>query len=162
LRYYKEKSRGGQKRLAVRWLTPAQAELAKSAIAEGRKLTGPARKRARILEQRPDTVLLPTMLDSLTLNQVAELLGCRRSSLSAISSSKLPRQLSAPTGSHYVYRASDVMSYLFSFRGPLWVVDRRDGTKQLLSESLFIQFHNAGHAVKGMNPSLWRTFGNRH
>lgn len=55
---------------------------------------------------------------------------------------------------HYVYRASDVMSYLFSFRGPLWVVDRRDGTKQLLSESLFIQFHNAGHAVKGMNPLL--------
>jgi hypothetical protein len=154
LRYYKEKSRGGQKRLAVRWLTPAQTELAKSAIAEARKLTDPARKRARILEQHPDTVLLPTMLDSLTPDQVAELLGCRRSSLSAISAAKLPRQLSAPTGSQYVYRAKDIMAYLFSSRGPLWVVDRRDGTQQLLSESLFIQFHNAGHAVKGMNPLL--------
>jgi len=39
LRFHKEKSIGGQKQLAVRWMTPKQAELAKAAAAELRRLT---------------------------------------------------------------------------------------------------------------------------
>jgi len=53
-----------------------------------------------------------------------------------------------------IFKAKDVMKYLHSIRGPLWVVDRRDGTRQMLSETLFIQFHNAGHATRSTNPLL--------
>jgi integrase len=153
LRFYKEKSLGGEKRLAVRWLTAAQAALAKAAISEVRSLTEVARKRARVLEQHPGTVPLPGISPNelLAQNQVANLLGCERESVYAIPRSRLSRQLS---GRGYLFHASDVMTYLFSRRAPLWVVDRRDGTYQLLSESLFIQFLNAGHAAKAMNPLL--------
>jgi hypothetical protein len=46
------------------------------------------------------------------------------------------------------------MAYLHSIREPLWVVDRRDGTRQMLSETLFIQFRNAGHATRRTNRLL--------
>ena len=153
LRFYKEKSHGGEKRLAVHWLTAVQAELAKTAIAEVKSRTEAARMRARILEQHPDTVPLPDVLpdELLTQEQVANLLGCAHVSVYSIPDSKLPRQLS---GRRHLFRASDVMTYLFSRRAPLWVVDLRDGTYQMLSESLFIQFFNAGHAAKAMNPLL--------
>jgi hypothetical protein len=40
----------------------------------------------------------------------------------------------------------DVAAFLYSRRVPdLWMVDRRDGTKQKLSESLFVVFRNFGH-----------------
>ena len=53
------------------------------------------------------------------------------------------------------YRASDVAAYLFSLRvSDLWMVDRRDGTKQMLSESLFVVFRNFKHKQRQMNPSL--------
>ncbi len=155
LRYYKEKSRRGEKRLAVRWLTAAQAELAKTAIAEVKDITEIARKRARILEQHPDTVPLPDISpdDLMTAAQVAELLGYNHiGSLNHIAASKLPRH--ATGRRRRAYRAGDVMTYLYSIRKPLWMVDRRDGTFQTLSETLFIRFHNAGHAVKGMNSLL--------
>jgi integrase len=155
LRYYKEKSRGGEKRFAVHWLTAAQAELAKAAIAEVKSLTKPARTRALVLEQHPDTVPLPgiAMTKLLTTDQVANLIGYTRQSVNTISVSKLPRQRSESISGH-LYRGSDVMSYLFALRKPLWVIDRKNGTHQLLSESLFIQFRDAGHAAKGMNPLL--------
>ena len=54
-----EKSRAGQKQLAVRWMTPKQAELAQAAIEETRSLTAAARKRATALECHPDRVTLP-------------------------------------------------------------------------------------------------------
>ncbi|MGA1981112.1 MAG: hypothetical protein ABSG84_01455 [Acidobacteriaceae bacterium] len=156
LRFYKEKSPGGEKRFAVRWLTAAQAELAKAAIAEVRNLTEAARKRARVLERYPDTVPLPDILpdELLAGDQVDGLLGCAQGNVNSISEAKLPRRPSGRSIPRYLYRAADVMAYLFSRRAPLWMVDRRDGTYQMLSESLFIQFLNAGHATKGMNPLL--------
>jgi hypothetical protein len=60
-----------------------------------------------------------------------------------------------------MYRACDVMTYLHSIREPLWVVDRRDRTRQLLSESLFIVFHNSGHAAKGTNSLLVEPYASR-
>jgi hypothetical protein len=79
LRYYKEKSPGGEKLLAVHWLTVVQADLAKAAIAEARILTETARMRARVLERNPDTVPLPGVMSDqlLTTHQVADLLGCQ-------------------------------------------------------------------------------------
>ena len=58
LRYYKEKSRGGAKMLATRWLTAAGAELAKKAIEEIRTITVPHRERALQMECDPKRVPL--------------------------------------------------------------------------------------------------------
>lgn len=88
--------------------------------------------------------------------EVASLLGITAESVSGISPSRLPR-MTLPHGAsrHYEYRASDVAAYLFSLRVPdLWMVDRRDGTKQKLSESLFVVFRNFKHEQRQMNPSL--------
>lgn len=59
LRYYKEKARGAEKNLDVRWLTATGAELAQKAITEIRGLTAQARERAKILEQNPNRVPIP-------------------------------------------------------------------------------------------------------
>jgi hypothetical protein len=111
LRYYKEPSPGGEKLLAVHWLTAAQAELAKTAIAEVRILTETARMRARVLERDPDTVPLPGVLPDqlLTFHQVADLLGCQALSVHGIRVEKLPRQLSGRSPRGFMYRACDVM-----------------------------------------------------
>ncbi|HEY7413777.1 MAG TPA: hypothetical protein VH593_01180, partial [Ktedonobacteraceae bacterium] len=45
IRYYKEKARGAEKMLDIRWLTPTGAALARKAIAEIQELTSPARER---------------------------------------------------------------------------------------------------------------------
>jgi hypothetical protein len=158
LRYHKEKSVGGEKQLAVRWMTSKQAELAHAAISEVRRLTFRARNRARILESHPDSVPLPGIRASakLTVEQLARLLGCMHASISTIPKAKLPRYQHGVSfdGPKFYYKAQDVMTYLRSIRGPLWVVDRRDGTSQMLSQTLFIQFHNAGHATRSTNPLL--------
>ena len=156
LRFHKEKSIGGQKQLAVRWMTLKQAELAKAAVAELRRLTQRARKRAGILEFQPDTVPLPGIRPGAMLSpeQVAKLIGCqRRCIIGHLAGTHLPR-CTNPASRTPRFRAQDISRYLQSIRGPLWAVDQRDGTRQALSETLFIQFHNAGHATRGTNPLL--------
>jgi hypothetical protein len=159
IRYHKEKSRGGKKQLAVRWMTPKQTELAKQAVHEVRKLTVEARKRARELEAHPDRVVLPGTAGNAILGrkEVARLLGIDKVSVGAIPSSKLPRQVAQRHGDHvirYQYRAVDVSRYLLNRRSGLWTIDRRDGTRQKLSESLFIAFRNFFHRHKGTIPLL--------
>jgi integrase len=161
LRFYKEKSPGGEKQLAVRWMTPNQAELAQAAIEEVRKLTNAARDRARILESRPDTVLLPEKVSDVQLSaeKVGQLLGWR-SSVEHIryvlkkAKVRVYESSHAPNNTSSYYRAEDVMTYLRSIRSPLWVVDRRNGSFQMLSQSLFIHFRNAGHAGRPVNSLL--------
>lgn len=160
VRYYKEKSRGGLKQLAVRWMTPKQAELAKTAIKEARSITSAARDRARILEKAPDRVPLPGFRWNVLLGreQVANLLGRTPESITAISPAKLPRSIARARASgnvRYEYRAVDVSAYLSTLRArDLWMIDRRDGTKQKLSESLFVVFRNFTHKHRGTNPLL--------
>ena len=159
IRYHKEKSRGGRKQLAVRWMTPKQAELAKQAIYEVRKLTAEARRRARVLEAYPDRVVLPGTAANAILGrkELARLLGIDEASVTAIPSSKLPRQVAQRCGDHvvrYQYRAADVSRYLLNRRSRLWTIDRRDGTRQKLSESLFIAFRNFFHRQRGTIPLL--------
>ncbi len=43
------------------------------------------------------------------------------------------------------YRTFEVEAFLFARRGRLWTVDRRDGTFQMLSETLLIAFPNFFH-----------------
>lgn len=59
LRYFREKSRGGARIFAVRWLTATGAELARPAIAEIRSLTDAARRRAKELERDAPRVPIP-------------------------------------------------------------------------------------------------------
>jgi hypothetical protein len=149
IRYHKEKLQGGQKQLAVRWMTPKQVELATTAIKEARAITGPARAQASVLETTPDRVRLPghRWNEMLRVEEVASLLGMTIESVDRISPPKLPRKAAQHGGpKDFEYRTSDVAAFLYSRRVPdLWVVDRRDGTKQKLSESLFVVFRNFGH-----------------
>lgn len=160
VRYHKEKSRGGQKQLAIRWMTPKQAELAKAAIQEARKLTVAARKRAEILEAQPDRVTLPGITGNRLLprTEVARLLRIAPNSVNRIPLSQFARTAIRTPGRkeiHYEYRAADLRSYLLGLRVPdLWVVDRRDGTRQSLSRSLFIVFRNFFNEHLETNPLL--------
>ena len=160
IRYHKEKSRGGRKQLAVRWMTPKQAELAREAIHEAGKLTFAARKRAQILEAGPDRVTLPGITGNRLLRreEVAKLLCIAPTSVNRLPLSEFARQAIRIPGRktvRYEYRAADVCSYLLRLRVPaLWVVDRRDGTRQSLSTSLFIAFRNFFNDHLKTNPLL--------
>src|SRR5260370_36476580 len=59
LRYFREKSRGGAKMFAVRWLTAMGAELARQAVSEIRNITEAAHRRAQELEHSPHRVPIP-------------------------------------------------------------------------------------------------------
>jgi hypothetical protein len=127
IRYHKEKSHGGQKQLAVRWMTPKQDELATSAIKEARAITGPARAQATVLETTPNRVRLPghRWNEMLRVEEVASLFGMTIESVDRVSPSKLPRkaaQHGAPQGCEY--RTLDVAAFLYSRRVPdLWMVE---------------------------------------
>jgi hypothetical protein len=138
IRYYKEKARGGEKMFALRWLTATGAELARKAIQEIRILTQEARERAQVLEGTPHRVPIPGFhwAARMTSTDVARVLGVQQ----------LPRALPRHRDEQGVYyRASEVEGFLRSRRGQLWTVDRRDGTFQMLSETLLITFRNFFH-----------------
>lgn len=138
LRYYKEKARGGQKMFAVRWLTATGAELARKAINEIRTLTQDARVRAHVLEKTPHRVPITGFhwAARMTVAEAARALGVQR----------VPNALTRhhdDRGAYY--RAFEVEAFLLSRRGQLWTVNRRDGTFQMLSETLLIAFPNFFH-----------------
>jgi hypothetical protein len=148
IRYYKEKARGAEKMFAVRWLTVIGAELARQAIHEIRTLTQDARTRARVLEKTPHRVPLADFhwAARMTALEVTQALGSR------IVPRRLPRHRDHE-GAYY--RAFEVEAFLQSLRvSPLWTVDRRDGTFQMLSETLLIVFRNSFHPGKAVFPLL--------
>lgn len=154
LRYYREKTRGGARLLATRWLTPIGAELAQEAISRIRKITHPARQRAKVLEHSPHRVSLPGIHwgARLSRREVASVIGCNHLSVFAIPGDKLIRHRDS-TGIYY--RAFEVEAYLRSLRvRQLWTIDRRDGTQQKLSESLFIAFRGFFHTTRSTYPLL--------
>ncbi|MCA9945188.1 MAG: hypothetical protein KC449_17000 [Anaerolineales bacterium] len=139
IRYYKEKSKGGRKMLAVRWLTPLQAELAQAAIAEIRQLTAAARVQAKELETQPDRIVLPGIApeEYLSAQEVCDLLGYRSpSTIHKWFQTGFPHEYQ---GGKCVIRAQDLADYLYRKRRQfLWTVNRKDGTYQMLSETLLI------------------------
>lgn len=155
LRYYKEKSPGGAKMLAVRWLTAVGAELAKQAIEEIRTITVPFRQRAIILEQNPNRVPLPgfNWSDRIRPKKLASVLGlASSSSIRQVPQEKLLCHLD-DDGPYYL--ASEVEAYLFSQRVEhLWTLDRRDGTYQKLSETLLIAPRLFFRPTHGTSPLL--------
>jgi hypothetical protein len=155
LRYYKEKARGGAKMFAVRWLTPTGAELAQRAIAEIRTLTKGTRRRARRLEEIPHRVVIPGFHwgSRMTTDEVAHALGLRNwSSVYHIPAHRLPRHHCA---SGFYYRTFEVEAYLLSQRAKrLWTVGRRDGTHQMLLETLLIAPKKFFHPGRLAHPLL--------
>ncbi len=146
IRFAKEKSVERRRVLETRWLTTAQAVLARATIAEVLTLTEGPRDRARVLEAHPETVPLPDISwhAELTTERVAELLGVAHETVKG-NTARLPRRRNRVEGAADAlgYHAADVMQYLHGQRGLLWVVDRGDGSRQMLSDTLFITFRNA-------------------
>ena len=148
LRYFREKSRGGARMFAVRWLTATGAELARPAIAEIRNLTDAARQRSQELERTPHRVPIPGYhwAASMSAAEVSKEIGLLRPP------SQIPRQ-SGGTGGFY--RVSEVEKYLLSLRvARLWTIDRRDGSFQMLSETLLVTFRHFFHPYHADCPLL--------
>jgi len=142
LRYYKEKSRGGAKMFAIRWLTTTGAELARKAIHEIRALTQEARERARVLARTPHRVPIPGFhwAARMTAAEVVRALGVQQ----------VPNALLRHRDDRGVYyRTFEVEAFLLARRGRLWTVDRRDGTFQTLSETLLITFRDFFNPQRG-------------
>lgn len=138
LRYYPEKSRGGSLKLAVRWLTPIGEQLARKVVAEIRSITAPFREQARRLEQHPSHVVFSGIHgeEKLPSKKVRQMFGMKdRRSLYDIPREQLSRY--GPPR-HYYYLASEVEAYLLAHRPTLWTLNHRDGTYQMLSETLLI------------------------
>lgn len=155
LRYYSEKQKDNVRRFDIFWCTDLQAELLRPAIARIRMFTAPARARARVLEENPDRVPIPetSWAGRMSPKQVADALGlASQNSVFKIPENQLPRQKEER---EIFYRVLDVEQYLLSRRvDKLWTVDRRDGTFQMLSESLFVVPLLFFHSAKGTNPLL--------
>ncbi|HLV97058.1 MAG TPA: hypothetical protein VKT82_00145 [Ktedonobacterales bacterium] len=154
LRYYPAKSRKGALKLAVRWLTPIGEQLARKAIAEIRSITAPFREQACRLEQNPSRTVFPDNRgeEKLTSKQVWQMLGMKRyDSINRIPKQLLPRY---GTALHYYYLASEVEAYLRTLQPSLWTLDRRDGTYQWLSETLFIAPRWFFRPYNGVNTSI--------
>ena len=148
IRYYKEKARGAERMFAVRWLTETGAELARQTVHDIRTLTQDARTRARTLERTPHRVPIPGFhwAARMTIAEVTRALGAKT----------VPRPLPRHHDRQGVYyRAFEVEAFLQSLRvSPLWTVDRRDGTFQMLSETLLIAFRNSFHPGRAVFPLL--------
>jgi hypothetical protein len=142
LRISKRKSSNRAEEDHILWLTPLQSSIVVPAIEEARTITEVARARAKELEKDPERVPLPGFKwsDELSAREAAELIGFTDGYVvSRISTKKLPRRR---VGKKFLYRAVDIERYLISRRKYLWTLKRADGTKQMLSESLFIAFGN--------------------
>jgi hypothetical protein len=139
----------------VRWLTATGTELARRAVSEIRELTSSARERAKILEQNPKRVPIPgyQWADHMSSSEVENMLGFQSwDSLRHISRERLPRHRE---NGHFFYLAGEVEASLLSERVErLWTLDRKDGTHQLLSETLFIAYARSFHAAHQINPLL--------
>lgn len=151
LRYYREKARGGERMFDVRWVTPIGAELARRAIAEIREITKGFRQQSRILEKNPQQVSIPghSRADLVSAKEAAKTLGLRyRQSIYHTAFSNLKKYRD---GNRTFYRVAEIEDYLLSKRVErLWTLDRKNGTYQMLSESLFIASqHFFSHTVGG-------------
>lgn len=155
LRYYKEKTRGGEKLFAVRWLTPTGAMLAREAVEEIRCITSEARDRAHVLEESPHRVPIHGVhwAARMSPDNVAQALGMKsRGCVLRIPPNRLPRH---QDDRGFFYRAYEVEAYLRSLRVKrLWTVDRHNGTHQMLSETLLIAFRFFFHHDRSTCPLL--------
>lgn len=142
LRVSKRKSPHRAEEDHILWLTHLQTSIVVPAIEEARHITQLARERAEELEQNPGRVPLPGInwSDELSSREVAKLIGfANEVTVNQLSKQKLPRKL---VKYKCVFTAIDVERYLQSRLKDPWTLKRADGTKQMLSQSLFVVFKN--------------------
>lgn len=148
LRYWVEKTRKKTRR--VKWISPTAEPVVREAVRRIKALTAEARRRAKVLEEHPTEVPLPpdvAGLDTLTRDQLISLLGYRDGShLSSTSRGYIP---SRTVGGRVSYRVEDVKAFLLSKRVRELYTYRCEGTVQMLSESLFVVFHNQSNWQTG-------------
>ena len=142
LRYHSGKAGKTKPAQTVRWLSPIQAELAQTAVAEIRSLTASARQQARMLEQFPDRVAIPDFAsdDWLNVRQIAILFGFPSHKDVAGQLKAVPHRV---VGHGYVFRVGDLEKYLLKRRvTPLWTVRTGPSSVQMLSETLLLAYRN--------------------
>jgi hypothetical protein len=148
LRYHREKSGQGPERVAVRWLSAAQAQLARSAIQEIRVLTAQARDRARILEAHPNRVPIPghELDDWLPRSEAARAMGLEPRTSSPPDLRQIPHRVE---GKRNLYLAQELENHLLRWRiDPLWTLRTGPNSVQLLSETLLLAPRNFFHTRK--------------
>lgn len=154
IRYYVEKVRGGAYAAGIRWLSPVQAELARQAIDEIKQLTASAREQAKVLEKNPERVEIPGLdaEDLLDVEEAAQAVGL---TVHAVWNwGKLGAVGKYKKGRRFLYKVADIQQYLHSLREKTWTLNRRDGTYQVLSESLFVFHKNFFHKGGGFYKQL--------
>lgn len=153
LRYYREKSKGGEQMLAIRWLTSTGAELARTVLQEIRSITAPFREQALQLERHPEKIIIPGFSgeDHMTPKQVTQTIGMKSISGLTVILAKLPRH---ENDHGLYYLAHEVEAYLRAERKALWTLDLRNGTYQLLSETLLIAPRYFFSFTMGTSPLL--------
>jgi hypothetical protein len=152
IRYWPEK--GGDPE--PKWIPTPAVPLARRAIQELTELCREARERAAVLEADPSRVPLPGEHgpeDLLSLQELQRLLGVDNAQSSAQASSFLrqlgvePRPQKEPRGSDgrrvKVFRVGDIERALAQRRHGLVVLERANGKKQRLSESLCVVYDKA-------------------
>jgi hypothetical protein len=144
LRYWVEKRL--DKTLRIKWISPTAEPVVREAIRQIKRLTAKARERAKVLEANPTSVPLPPHLAShsgLTEAEVVQLLGVK---IHGGLRRQAPNSLRTTAGrgrAKAVYDRRDVEALLLNRRVKhLHTMRFNDGSSQLLSESLFIVFHN--------------------
>jgi hypothetical protein len=143
IRYWKEKDKRGTYRLAVRWLSPLGAELARECLHEIRAITERARAQAAVLEGEPDRVRIPEVGRKTILSraETASALDVKIQALAGLIRDGYiqiqPREIAYR---RWVYDRKDVEAELLRRRPPLVVVQISPDRVQTLSETLLISF----------------------
>ena len=156
LRYWKEKSSDSD----VKWIPTVMVDVARSAIADIRRHTEPARKLARLLEEHPDRAWLPGpdlgLWQTYTKAEVAEMFGmgpCAKSGRQWL----MLRGIDA-TGRNVRISRLDLEQALL--KEVVKVADDRRGMK--LSEHLLLVHLNFHHSCKATNPCLLSLTRDQH
>ncbi|SMF20790.1 hypothetical protein [Desulfovibrio gilichinskyi] len=147
IRYWPEKGHEP----SIKWIPSHAVPLAKRAIEDLIKECGKARGRARILERNTNRVPFSAQKSSkdlITTNEVQKIVGCRCGGDFVRQLGLKPAKVeSFEKGKRYLYRVGEIETALFERLRPLVVLERDNGKKQVLSESLcvcyFYQFKSS-------------------
>jgi hypothetical protein len=164
LRYHREKTGYGPERTAIRWLSPVQAQLARTAIAEIRDLTASARERARLLEAHPDRVpILDYAADDwLTTRQAKQLLGSCNTGHGNVPTllQGMPHRVE---GKRFRFRVGDLEQHLLQWRAErLWTLRTGPDRVQSLSETLLLAHRDFFSSQRGTCSLLVESLTIRH
>jgi integrase len=140
IRYWVEKR--GNKMLRIKWISRTAEPIVRESIARIKRLTANARERARDLEADPTRVPLPPEIASrstLTRSELLAIIGQKKDCRVKNDPQGLLPEYGRGRESYYYVK--DLEAYLLSKRVmELYTVRHDDGTRQKLSESLFITF----------------------